>query len=323
MGSAETPPWRPLRPEMSAPVQVAGFGAIALDDLIYVDGPLSAEKGRVKSRISAHGGNVATALVTVSALGGKASFIGWISDRPAFRASLDDLRQNGVETAHAPLHTEAAPVKSVITVGSGGERFIAFDDQVPIGTAPDLSLMRLAGATILLVDSYAVQSLAAVERARDAGLAIVADIEWAAGAATDRLIGLCDHLVLPWAFAEAATGKSDPQAMVEWLWSKDRSSVVLTRGGDGVVFRQRGDETLWHLPAHVVDVIDTTGAGDCFHGAYAQALATGATLKECVSFGNAAAALSTTAAGARGFLPGEKDVFALLASEGAPKATPL
>lgn len=138
---------------MSKPVQVAGFGAIAIDELIYVDRPLHAQKGRVTSCITAHGGNVATALVAVTTLGARASFIGWVSQEQAFEASLNDLSTHGVETAYAPRIPEAAPIKSIITVGIDGERFIAFDDNVPIGTAPDLTIKRLAGASVLLLDS--------------------------------------------------------------------------------------------------------------------------------------------------------------------------
>ncbi len=55
-----------------------GFGAVAIDDLIYVDRPLAAGKGKVTSRILDYGGNVATALVAVARLGGSAAFVGWL-----------------------------------------------------------------------------------------------------------------------------------------------------------------------------------------------------------------------------------------------------
>ncbi len=114
-----------------------------------------------------------------------------------------------------------------------------------------------------------------VARARALGLAVVADIEWTIGAETDRLIALADHLVLPIGFARADTGESDPAAMLARLWSEDRAAVVLTDGERGSYMRQRGDAALWHIPAHRVRRVDTTGAGDCFHGAYAFALTEG------------------------------------------------
>ena len=63
---------------MTAALQVLGFGSISVDDIIYVDQPLKRGKGRVTNRITEHGGNVATALVAVARLGGRAGFIGWL-----------------------------------------------------------------------------------------------------------------------------------------------------------------------------------------------------------------------------------------------------
>jgi ribokinase len=70
-----------------------------------------------------------------------------------------------------------------------------------------------------------------------------------------------------------------------------------------------------------VTPVDTTGAGDCFSGALAQALARGADLPEAVRYAVAAAALSTTGPGARGALPGDDAVRALLPK--VPAATPV
>ena len=65
---------------------VLGFGAVTVDDIIYVDRPLSAGKGKVTRRVTDHGGNVATALVAVARLGGRAGFIGWLERRNARRS---------------------------------------------------------------------------------------------------------------------------------------------------------------------------------------------------------------------------------------------
>ena len=71
--------------------------------------------------------------------------------------------------------------------------------------------------------------------------------------------------------------------------------------------------------ALAVDAVDTTGAGDCFTGALAQALAGGADLAGAVRYAVAAAALSTTGPGARGALPCDDDVRAVL--DRVPPAT--
>ncbi|RWK10001.1 PfkB family carbohydrate kinase [Mesorhizobium sp.] len=301
---------------------ILGFGAIAIDDIVYVDQPLSAGKGKVLQSAQAFGGNVATALAAVARLGGSAGFIGWLSSA-ADDAVLCDLLASGVETAFAPRHPNARPVRSRITVGSDGERFIAYDDKAMLGTAPDFPGEVLSHAAVLIVDGYAIRSMDVVARARDLGLAILGDIEWSAGPATERLIALCDHLILPLGFARTATGLRSPAEILDALWLPSRSAVVLTDGGRGVYYRGRDEAGLWHLPPHRVAVVDSTGAGDCFHGAYAHALTRGADTAGRVAFAAAAAALSIAGHGGREALPTDDKVTELLASANAPSAVEL
>ncbi|RWG41057.1 MAG: permease, partial [Mesorhizobium sp.] len=155
---------------------ILGFGAIAIDDIVYVDQPLSAGKGKVLQTARTFGGNVATALAAVARLGGTAGFVGWLASA-ADDAVLCDLVASGVETAFAPRHPQARPVRSRITVGSDGERFIAYDDEAMLGTASDFPDEVLSRAAVLIVDSYAIRSMDVVARARDLGLAILGDIE--------------------------------------------------------------------------------------------------------------------------------------------------
>jgi sugar/nucleoside kinase (ribokinase family) len=303
---------------MARNLQVLGFGAIAIDDIIYVDRPLSAGKGRVTSRITDHGGNVATALVAVARLGGRAGYIGWLCDKPDGSLSARELERHGVDTSFSPRRADAKAIQSVIIVGSDGERFIAFDDNVPHGTSDTLADETLAQAKVLLVDAYAVHSPAIAARARRLGLDVVADIEWTEGATTDTLIGLSNHLVLPRAFAETFSGESGIAAIMGSLWSDDRAAVVVTEGGKGAYVRQKGDNAVWHIPAHKVSAVDTTGAGDCFHGAYALALAEGKPPLECVLFANAAAAIAVTGQGGRMALPDRSACLSMMSKAGAP-----
>lgn len=302
-------------------LHVQGFGAVSVDDILSVDQPLGAGKGRVSDRSMQHGGNVATALAAVTALGGNAGFIGWLNDSDD-DPSVRDLQLNGVEIGNAPRRADARAIRSVITVAPDGERFIAYDDAVPHGTSEALPDAVLALAPVLLVDSYATHALAVVERVGKLGVTVVADIEWSTGKATDALIALVDHLVVPRAFAEARSGSSDTAAILTALWSPRRAAVVVTDGTRGADLRQRGDATWWHLPAHKVATLDTTGAGDCFHGAYALALAMGGSPLDCARQASAAAALSTTGYGGRAALPGRAAVAALMARKDAPDPVP-
>lgn len=308
---------------MTQKLQVLGFGALSIDDIIYVDRPLSAGKGKVTSRTQDHGGNVATALVAVAKLGGRAGFIGWLSDQPPADIGARELERHGVDISFAPRRADARPIRSVITVGPEGDRFIAYDDDVPHGTSEALADSTLAQAEVLLIDGYATHAETVVSRARELGLAVVADIEWTIGPATDRLMSLSNHLVLPLKFAQTYARETDPASILRKLWSDDRTAVVLTDGERGSYVRQAGDAVLWHVPAYEVKAIDTTGAGDCFHGAYAFALTQGKPPVACAVYATAAAAISVTGPGGRMALPDQSACLAWLARENASVPRPI
>jgi sugar/nucleoside kinase (ribokinase family) len=304
-------------------LDVLGFGAIAVDDILYVDRPLSEGKGKIVDRMVDHGGFVARALVAVARLGGHAGFIGWLNDQSSSDPSIRELERQGVNTSFAPRRPDAGPIRSVIIVGPDGDRFIAYDDDVPHGTSEAVTDETLAQAKVLLVDGYAISSLDVVARARELGLAVVVDIEWTVGSATEKLIGLADHLVLPYGFARTYTREADPAAILYSLWSGGRAAVVLTDGDRGSYVRQKGDARPWHIPAPTVTAVDTTGAGDCFHGAYAFALTEGKSPVSCALYATVAAAISVTGRGGRMALPDRDACIARLTGPDAPEATPI
>lgn len=308
---------------MSVPLQILGFGAVSIDDIFYVDQPLDAGKGRIKQRVRAHGGNVATALCVAASLGAKAGFAGWMSNRPDCKSVVDAFEKAGVDLTLSSTASEAKPVRSTIIVGSNGERFIAFDDDADLGPSDLLDPSVFASIHVLLIDSYAFSSTTLVAEAREAGTQIVADLEWSVGPEIGQLADICDHLVLPWDFAVELGGDDDPSALLNKLWSKDRMAVVVTRGGEGCFIRQRNDPVFWHLPAHTVPVLDTTGCGDCFHGAYAAALVSGKNPFESARYASAAAAFSATGRGGRGALPSDEDCMVLMNTKGAPVPVPI
>lgn len=308
---------------MSVPLQILGFGAVSIDDIIYVDRPLEVGKGRIRNRARTHGGNVATALCVAATLGAKAGFAGWMSNRSQYRSVAEAFEAAGVDLTYSSVTPEAKPVRSTIIVDSNGERFIAFDDDADLGPSDRLDRSIFLDSQVLLVDSYAFSSVSLIAEAREAGMQVVADLEWSVGDETDRLVQLCDHLVLPWDFAVERAGGDDPAILLTKLWTQNRKAVVVTKGGDGCFIRQRNDPVFWHLPADVVPVLDTTGCGDCFHGAYAAALVSGKEPLECARYASAAAAISATGRGGRGALPSHEDCTTLMAQKGAPVPEPL
>mgnify|MGYP002683391119 CR=1 FL=1 len=88
-------------------------------------------------------------------------------------------------------------------------------------------------------------------------------------------------------------------------------TVIVTLGGDGVLIADHSERT--HIPAHAVEVVDTTAAGDAFVGAFGVALAQGRTLIEAARWGSAAGAIAVTRSGAQPSLPSRSEVEQMLA----------
>ena len=115
-------------------------------------------------------------------------------------------------------------------------------------------------------------------------------------------------------FAAKLTGKANPAAAAQALWTPGRAAVVVTAGPAGAWWLGPDDPAPWHQPAFRVEVVDTTGCGDVFHGAYAAALAEGLPLSQRVRRASAAAALKATRAGGQAGAPDRVALEAFLAA---------
>jgi sugar/nucleoside kinase (ribokinase family) len=153
--------------------------------------------------------------------------------------------------------------------------------------------------------------------ARQRGIPVVADFDSALAPQFPELLQLADHLILSRDFAIKLTRARTTQAALRRLWTKDRQAVVLTAGPAGCLYRGRGETTLRYQPAFRVKVVDTTGCGDVFHGAYAFGLARGLTLEDRIRFASATAALKATRLGGQAGIPSLAAVKRLLSQTGA------
>jgi sulfofructose kinase len=300
-------------PSRAARPVVIGVGAVAVDELVYVDQPYSVGKGRVILRRTSYGGNVPTALAVVSSLGGHARFAGYLPDATEWADVHADLVALGVDTSDATIAPGKPPIRSTILVTPDGERFVAFDDNTAAGASETMDLSMVASADALLVDSYgAVSALRAVQIARANGVPVVGDLERPGLPGLEELQAAISHLVVPWSFAAKATAETSPEAAIDLLWNDQRAAVVVTDGRLGAWFKDRRGGDVYHVPAFDVDVVDTNGCGDVFHGAYAHAVGTGRPIDQAVTRATAAAALCATGQGGRGRLPIESDMQELL-----------
>ena len=286
---------------------ILGFGAVAVDDLLYVDGyPPAESKVRVRYRLRQCGGLTGTALVAAARLGARCAYAGLLGNDELSRYVSDCFAREGIDTTYCARRERAQPAHSTIIVDEIHQTrtvFASLDGDIGADAElPAEELIRSARA--ILVDHHGLQgTIRAARIARDSGAAVVADFERIPEGDFDQLLSLVDHLVVSTRFAAELCGMSDPAQAATALWTPERRAVVVTCGARGSWLLDAKSKEPAHFPAYPVKVIDTTGCGDVFHGAYAASLAKNKTPAECVKIASIAAALKAEKRGGQAGCP--------------------
>jgi sugar/nucleoside kinase (ribokinase family) len=288
--------------DMSEELQVAAVGLACLDFLALARQVPVGETSRMHRLLVQGGGLTATAAVAAARLGAGVRLLTRVGDDDIGRQVLDELHNEGVDLAGAPVIAGAATPCSMILVdpGTGDRTIYNFPGQgLEIeAAAGDVSFVRSSQA--LLVDAFWREAaLAAAAAAREAGIPVVAD--FAPGAEVEELAGLVDVFIVPESWAGERCGAHGCEEALELLHSYGARIAVVTAGRRGCWY-SAGDER-GHRKAFEVEVVDTTGAGDVFHGAFAYALARGWEVARCVEFSAAVAALKCGKLGGRTGIP--------------------
>lgn len=262
------------------------------------------------------GGPVATALAAAARLGATTAYLGPIGRGRWGEFTTAEFRQEGVATAYAPLSDGGDQSLSVILIDqASGRRSILYargglPDLAPAAVPPAL----IGRARALHLDgSHLAAALYAARLARAAG--VIVSFDGGAGErwpGIDELLPLVDVLVVARRFAQEYTGAGDVQTAGPALLAAYRPRlVVITDGEAGAWYWD--DEQHWHQPAFPVEVVDTTGAGDVFHGAFLYAHLQGWPPPRSLAFAAAAAALKCRQLGGRAGAPTRAEVERLLA----------
>jgi sulfofructose kinase len=292
---------------MSAPGwDVLGLGAVAVDDLLYVDHyPPPDSKAAVQAQQRAGGGLAGTALVAAARLGARAAYCGILGEDELARFTIRELEREGVDCSPVLFRAEARPIHSIIIVDrSTGQRVILFSKAGVAEWQPEeISAEPIGNCRVLFVDHTTLPGgLQAIALAHQRGIPVVGDIEPNTMPRLAELVPQIDHLIIGAELARQLTGQSEPAAAVQALSGPHRACVVVTGGARGCWYSEVGG-AVQHAPAYEVDVVDTTGCGDVFHGAYAACLARGEGVRAAITVATAAAGLKAAHPGGRAGIP--------------------
>ncbi len=269
--------------------------------------PASDEKIRASAMHSCGGGPAANAAVAIARLGGRAAFAGYLGNDAFGEAHLREFAEAGVQTQG--IHRGEAPTPvAAVTIKPNGDRSIV-DYRAPSAQAPEdgMTLAQLP-ARVLLVDGHQpLLSAKLVDEARSLGIPSVLD----AGSINDGtmiLYNKVDYLITSEKFARQFSHEDAPRTALSAL-DGAAPFIAVTWGADGVYWQD--DEGQHHIPAFDIEAVDTTGAGDAFHGAFALGLAEGLDIRNNLRRACASGALTCLQAGARSALPQRARVNAL------------
>ncbi len=258
------------------------------------------------------GGNIACA---ASQLGLHTGMVSWVGDDVDGQLILHDLRRFGVDTTHVKIEPGTITNYTLILIDASGEKSIiivptAFNELLldPLLTA------YLNDTKIVYTAPYDPDQLVKVARiVHAAGGLVATDIETVAALNDDALAHVLASVDL--AFVHAATLQERDLAQAgRELQALGPELLVITAGAKGALACTANQ--IVHCPAFEVPVVDTTGAGDCFMGAFLTAYLRQLTILDMLRYAQAAAALSIQAYGARGALPTHMQIEAFLAEHG-------
>ena len=294
--------------------EVLCVGHAAYDLAMFVDGfPNENAKAETGEWLESGGGPAANAAYLMSKWGARCAFAGLVGDDHYGRCIRAELEAVGTDVSRLqslPHHT--TPLSVILVNKQTGTRTIV--NRKVRGRALRLDAAALAGSlpSVLLFDGHELDASLAALRAFPDAASILDAGSWREG--TAALAGKVKYLVASERFARQATSFDDPRASLGKLREHFPTNVVVTLGEKGLVADDGSG--FRHMPAFPAECVDTTGAGDIFHGAFAFAIGRAMPFWECLRFASMAASLSVRKPGGRASIPTLSQVEEALAHAG-------
>jgi len=270
------------------------------------------------------GGKGANQAFAVARLGGRSTMIGQVGDDAAGDAQLASLRSVDSDVRHVRrARGELTGTAVIIVEENGNNRIIAVPGANGSFTSKDVEQVRqvliASAALLVLLEVQLATETRATELAHGAGVRVILDPA-PAQALPDEILSRVEYLTpnlpeLADLTGDALSDDASEESVVHSarkLCARGVRTVIAKLGARGAMIVSA--ESFSAVPAFTVNVVDTTGAGDCFTAAFVTALVAGASERSACRFAAAAAAISVTRPGAQPSMPSRDDVLSMLAS---------
>ncbi len=289
-------------------MKICCVGITTLDRIFTLD-TLPVEEGKYfASNFKEQGGGpAATAAVAIARLGAQADMIARVGDDATGSAIIKELQDEGVNTEHMIVIKGATSTQASIFVDKDGSRIIvSYPSKSLVPDASALEKVDFSAYDMVLADvRWPEGALMAFTLAQKAGVPTLLDGD-ITPQSIDELVKLSSHAVFSKPGLLKYANMEDPMQALRHAGSNTKGRVYVTLGADG--YCHLDCDTIKHSKGFKVNVKDTTGAGDVFHGALAYALCDGMGTDDALRFAAAVAALKCTQPGGRSGIPGLEQV---------------
>ncbi|MFH0930514.1 MAG: PfkB family carbohydrate kinase [Candidatus Zixiibacteriota bacterium] len=293
-----------------------GLGICALDYLSILDPyPGLDEKIDVLASSIQGGGPVPTAMATLSKLGAKVSFVGKVGDDYEGKLIRSELAKFKVNTDYLIVDKKVKSLKALIWVDkSSGKRTVALDRIKMSPIKPEeLSFLKKVSFRYLHLDGRDIEAnIYTAKKAKKDGSEVVLDL----GSLRENIENLfpyVDYLVVSKKFAYDFTKLSDLSRACLELKKIGFKCVVITISEKGCLWTD--SQKVNYFLGFKIDVVDTTGAGDVFHGGFIFGLLRKWKMEKIIEFASACATLKCRKIGGREGIPSLKEVENFLKSK--------
>ena len=294
--------------------RIVGIGAAVCDTLIAVDSyPREDTKMRADEIRHAGGGPVATGLVAASKLGESAAYIGALADDEGGRFLRADNDRYGVSNEYVVTAAGALSFTSYVLLSKehAGRTCVFHRGSVAFDTLNEAQKQAVRAADVLMVDgNYLDAAVEGAKIAKESGTLVLYD----AGGRYDgieRLLPLADVLIPSEEFALGVTGKASAEEAAKALFEAYAPRVVvITQGARGGLWTDGKAGGRYGILD--VQVLDSNGSGDVFHGAYAAALCKGYPTEKACVYASAVSSLKCMGMGSRASAPDHLTVLKTL-----------
>lgn len=279
---------------------ISGFGGATLDTIHQISHwPDANNTSYIQKSRTAPGGMTLGALLAAARLSAPVSFCGALSDDDEGRQLIDAMTINRIASDKCNILKGRQTPVSQVMIDPEGRRTIFHNRGLRnCDFHKELDSIDLENTELLLLDgSWIENSVHWAEAASKKSIPIVLDLSPNnLHPLRDDLIKTADYPVLNEVLAAKISGTENNEEQIEFLQKQFGGTIIITAGSRGV-FWAGNDTKINHLPAFLVKTIDTCGAGDIFHGAFAAAIHEGQKLDDAIRFAMGTAALKCTGLG--------------------------